>query len=407
MPFPETTRTILVTCARGGVPFLAEELAELGFPALAQQESGVETRGTLADTMRLNLHLHCAQRVLFEIDAFPAATADELYARMFKIAWENIIPATEYFTIASFVHTPGITDSRFANVKCKDAVADRIRTKIGQRPNSGNERTGAVVFLFWNQGQARVYLDTSGEALAFRGYRKIPLDAPMQETLAAAVIRSTGWSGQGAFVNPMCGSGTLAIEAALAGLRRAPGLLRDNFAFMHLKGFEAGAWKSLCAKARTTPEAVLGGRIIATDLRPAAVDAARQNARAAGVERHIEFATCDFAESPLPGGGGVIIMNPEYGERMGNEADLVPLYKRIGDFFKLKCQGYTGYVFTGNLTLGKQVGLRATRKLTFFSGPLECRLLRFQIYAGSVRAKYAAGKSDAEPAGKERFSDRP
>jgi 23S rRNA G2445 N2-methylase RlmL len=363
----------------------------LGFPVLAELETGVETAGTATDAMRLNLLLRTANRVLYEVGSFRAQTAEHLYRHIFRLPWEAFIPPAGYLTVTSFVRTAAISDSRFANLKCKDAIADRIRRKKGQRPDSGSERTGAVVFLYWNDTECKVYLDTSGDSLSRRGYRKIPLDAPMQETLAAAVALATGWNGEGNFVNPMCGSGTLAIEAALMGLGRAPGLYRDDFGFMHLLGFGEPAWKAARAEAKAIPRRTLTGRIIATDIRPEAVEAAKANARTAGVEQHIQFAVCDFAETPIPEGGGVVVLNPEYGERMGTAASLEPLYRRIGDFFKQRCLGYTGYVFTGSADLAKKVGLRGRRRMRFFNGPIECRLLSFELYAGTRRQRPANG----------------
>jgi 23S rRNA G2445 N2-methylase RlmL len=378
-------RPILAACARGIPPFLAEELRALGCPVRAEQESGVETEGTLADAMRLNLRLRTANRVLLELGRFRALTPEQVYARVRAWPWEEHLPADGYFTVTSFVRTAAVRDTRFVNVRVKDAVVDRIREACGRRPDSGNERDGAVVFVYWNQDDCKVYIDTSGESLSRRGYRKIPLQAPMQETLAAAVVQAAGWTGSGNFVNPMCGSGTLAIEAALIGLGRAPGLLRSNFGFMHLKGFDAETWQALRRQTRAEPKQRLPGRIVATDLRPDAVEAARQNARTAGVEHLIEFGVCDFADTPLPPDGGIIVLNPEYGERMGEVQALTALYRHIGDFFKQKGQGYAGFVFTGNMELAGQVGLRSKRRIPFFNGPIECRLLAFELYAGSKR----------------------
>lgn len=378
---------LLIACAKGIPPYLKAELTALGFPIRAELEAGIETAGTLADAMRLNLLLHTGNRVLLELGRFTARHPDDLYHRIQTIPWETIIPDTGYFTVTSFVNTPAIRDSRFANVKVKDAIVDRFRAKTGSRPDSGNERSGVVVFLYWNQGDAKIYIDSSGESLSRRGYRKIPMAAPMAETLAAAVVNATGWTGEGHFVNPMCGSGTLAIEAALWAQGRPPGLLRSNYGFMHLKGFDDEAWQKIRQEARVLPKRKFTGRIIASDIRADAVEAARQNARTAGVEQLIEFAVCDFAETPLPEGGGVVLFNPEYGERLGDEEALEPVYRRIGDFFKQKCMGYTGYVFTGNMTLGKKVGLRSSRRILFFNANIECRLLAFTLYAGTKRQK--------------------
>jgi putative N6-adenine-specific DNA methylase len=187
----------------------------------------------------------------------------------------------------------------------------------------------------------------------------------------------------------MCGSGTLAIEAALQAQGRAPGLLRSQYGFLHLKDADTTLWQRIRSETRALPKQKLTGRIIASDNRPEAVEAARQNARTAGVEQLIEFHVCDFADTPIPPAEGenpgVVVLNPAYGERMGDVLALEPVYRRIGDFFKQKCQGYRGYVFTGNLDLGKMTGLRTSRKILFFNGNIECRLLGFNLYAGSVR----------------------
>jgi putative N6-adenine-specific DNA methylase len=268
-------------------------------------------------------------------------------------------------------------------VKCKDAVVDRIKEKRGRRPDTGSERDKVVIHLYWKSNQCQVFLDTSGEPLSRRGYRMIPLKAPMQETLSAAVVLATGWSGGRNFINPMCGSGTLAIEAALIALGRAPGLLRNNYGFMHLKGFDDSSWKALRRKIRAEAKDQLNGRIIATDISQQAIEAGKKNAMTAGVERFIEFGVCDFSETPVPGGGGMVILNPEYGERMGEIEKLTGIYRGIGDFFKKKCNGYTGYVITGNLDLAKKVGLRTKRRILFYNGPIECRLLEYDLYEGS------------------------
>lgn len=375
---------ILITCAKAMPPTLAGEIKALGFPVTALLEAGVETRGSLADTMTLNLHLRTAHRVLFLVGEFSAVTADQLYTHASAFPWEDLIPAGGYLCVNGAIHTDSITDTRYAVLKCKDAVVDRIRTATGKRPDSGSDPLHTVVFLYWHDRDAKIYLDTSGEPLSRRGYRRIPLQAPMQETLAAGVILATGWKGQGHFINPMCGSGTLAIEAALIGQNRAPGLLRSNFGFQHIAGFDAAAWTSLRKQLNARPKRALSGRIVATDIDARAVDAARKNAATAGVEKYIDFSVCDFGDTPVPAatGDSVVVVNPEYGERMGSEADLTPLYFGIGDFFKQKCAGYRGYVFTGNLALAKCVGLRSKRRIPFFNSRIECRLLEYELYKG-------------------------
>jgi 23S rRNA G2445 N2-methylase RlmL len=377
---------ILVTCPKGIAPYLAEEIRSLGHDVREESAAFVETEGTLADAMRLNLHLRTGHRVLFLIRSFKAGTPDELYRKMTGIGWEDHIAADGYVSVTASVENPMIRDARFAGLKCKDAIVDRIKMKRGRRPDSGPEKKGAAVFLHWRDNACSVYLDTTGEPLARRGYRKIPLSAPMQETLAAAVVLAAGWNGEGSFVNPMCGSGTLAIEAALIGLNKAPGLLRSRYAFQHLLGFDPAAWQSMRREARTETRKTPNGPIIASDANPEAVKAARQNAKTAGVDHLMEFRVCDFRETPVPEGGGIIMINPAYGKRMGELKRLEDVYRGIGDFFKQKGKGCRGYIFTGNLDLAKKVGLRTRRRIPFFNGEIECRLLEYDLYAGSRKA---------------------
>jgi len=378
-------RRIVITCAKGIPSFLEEEVLSLGLPILSEGIASVETEGTMDDAMRLNLFIRTGQRVLFLLEAFNAKNPDELYRKISRMRWEDYILEDDYICVASSVDTPTIKDSRFANLKCKDAIVDRIKERRGRRPDTGPERDRIVIHLYWKGDLCQVFLDTSGEPLSKRGYRKIPLKAPMQETLAAAVVLATGWKGNGNFINPMCGSGTLAIEAALIALDRAPGLLRSHYGFMHLKGFNEPSWKVMRKKIKALAKNSLKGKIIATDISEQAVEAAKKNAATAGVEHWIEFGVCDFSETPVPEGGGVVILNPEYGERLGKVEELNETYKGIGDYFKKKCKGYRGYIFTGNLDLLKKVGLKTRRRIPFFNSNIECRLLEYDLYEGSRR----------------------
>jgi putative N6-adenine-specific DNA methylase len=226
----------------------------------------------------------------------------------------------------------------------------------------------------------------------------------MQETLAAACVLSTGWDGSTPFVLPMCGSGTPAIEAALIARRRAPGLLRDRFTFMALKGYAASAdatntspkarFLALRVEARKGERAAGLPPIIATDIDPEAVEIAKQNAAAAGVLEDLTFDVCDFAYTQIPAKPGVVFLNPEYGARLGDAATLEPLYGRIGDFFKQRCSGWRGFVFTGNMELSRKIGLRSASRKIFFNGPIECRLVGFEMYEGT-RRKEKPGADEA------------
>ena len=377
---------ILVTCPMHAAPQLAAEIGTLGLPVHDELPAGARTEGSLVDCMRLNLHLRTGMRVQYELARLRAADADALYAEASRLPWEEIVPEDGYLSVSSAVRNQTITDSRFANLRLKDAVVDRINARCGRRPDSGPDQHGCVLFLYWQGDEVVLSLDTSGETLARRGYRRIPHRAPMQETLAAACILASAWEPGTNFIAPMCGSGTLAIEAALLAVNAAPGLLREGFAFQRLVGYAeqgAEAFEELRRAARKGRVKRPAGRIIATDIDPRAVEAARRNAVAAEVDHLIEFGVGDFRETEVPPPPGAVMLNPEYGARLGDKRQLETVYAAIGDFFKKSCGGYLGYIFTGNLKLAKRVGLRTRRRLPFFNAKIECRLLEYELYAGS------------------------
>ncbi|WP_419786463.1 THUMP domain-containing class I SAM-dependent RNA methyltransferase [Pseudodesulfovibrio sp.] len=386
-----TQSTILVTCPKGMPEYLAEELNTLGFTQSHALDAGVETRGTLQDCMKLNLWVRTGHRVLFELARIDALSADDLYRAVRKLDWEQFLAVDGYFRVDAVIRDTTVNDSRFAALRVKDAVADHFNDRYGRRPDSGPETSGVCLFLYWNGRRATLYLDTTGEPLPRRGYRKRPHKAPMQETLAAVCVLASGWPAQakrnGHFIGPMCGSGTLAIEAALMAVNGAPGLLRDHFAFMALPDYDSARWNELLDQAEDAENPNFSGRIIATDHDPEAIEAARDNARAAGVGDFIEFGVCDFRETEVPEGPGIVMLNPEYGERLGQVDQLGQVYKGIGDFFKKSCSGKTGFIFTGNLKLAKQVGLRTKTRRTFFNAKIECRLLEYELYDGTRKGE--------------------
>lgn len=430
-------REIRVTCALLIPPYLRAEIEALGYQLIDEGRAYVELFGTLRDTMRLNLHLRTAQHVLYLLNRFDCDGPEQLYRAVNALPWETIVAADGYLTVSSSVNHPTINSWAFASLKVKDAIVDRIADKMGRRPDSGPDRRGVVVHLEWHGDQAAVYLNTSGNKLSDRGYRRIPHKAPMAETLAAAVLMAAGYDGTGVLVNPMCGSGTLAIEAALIATGRAPGLLRSDYGLLHVLGMDTEAWQAARREAAKGNAAIKsrnktgGSMIIASDLDPAALAAAKQNAKTAGVDHMIEFAQCDFAETRVPElsretasqiertseisagmgvspvnppiespGRGIVLLNPEYGERMGDEKALEATYARIGDFFKQRCAGYTGFIFTGNRNLAKHVGLRASRRIEFWNARIDCRLMRYEMYKGTREAygnSPAANEQESKP----------
>jgi len=381
-----TESKIVITCNKRLSPYLQKEVEDLGFKPVRVFQTGVELMGTVNDCITLNLNLRCASQVLYLLKSFTAADPTELYDNLVTIAWEELIDFSGYFSVSSNVNNEHIRTPLFANVKVKDAVADRIKAQKGIRPNSGPEVNKTLVHLYWQDSNADIFLDTSGETLAKHSYRKIPGKAPMLEALAASTIMATGWDRKSAFINPMCGSGTLAIEAALLATDKCPGLFRMNYGFMHIMGYDENAFFVERRKLKDKAKKETGFPIIATDISADAVDIAQKNAKTAGVEHLIDFSVCDFAETPVPETPGVVMFNPEYGERLGTHNKLEATYKRIGDFMKQACKGYRGYIFTGNPDLAKRIGLKASRRIEFYNGKLDCRLLEYELYEGSKRA---------------------
>lgn len=391
---------IIVSCAKELSQWTEAEVRELGYRPIEVTENTVVVRGCMRDVFKLNLRLRTAHRVLVPLLRTTCRNIGELYHATASIDWENLIEADGYFSVSSVVHNITVRDTRLPSLYAKDAIVDRIRDKCSQRPDSGGENIGAAVFIYWERDEVLIYLDTSGEPLSKRGYRKIPGSAPMQETLAAACIMAMKWNGKVPFLSPMCGSGTPAIEAAMIALNKAPGLLKGHFAFQSIKGYgriipgetaprvaprqRSGAtpeqiWKEMALAAKEEEDDSQMPRIIATDISPEAVDNAHSNAIAAGVAQYIEFQACDFAQTPIPDEKGMVFFNPEYGIRLGTMEELSPVYARIGQFLVEKCKGWTGALITGNPDLARLVDVYYAFRIPFFNGPIDCRLF---VYPG-------------------------
>ena len=391
---------IIISCAKELSRWTEVEVRDLGYTPIEVTENTVVVRGDMRDVMKLNLKLRTAHRVLVPLLRADCRNIRDLYHLAKSIDWENLIEADGYFSVSSIVHNYTIRDTRIPSLYTKDAIADRMRERCQRRPDSGGENKGSAVFVYWDRNDVIIYLDTSGEPLSKRGYRKIPGSAPMQETLAAACLMAMHWDKKSPFLSPMCGSGTPAIEAAMMALNKAPGALKGHFAFQSIKGYSRiipgetapriaprqhiGAspeqiWKEIVLDAKN--EEVTEGipKIIATDISPEAVENAHTNAIAAGVAPYIEFKDCDFAETPIPQDKGCIFFNPEYGIRLGTVEELAPIYERIGTFMNEKCAGWTGALITGNPDLARLVNLYYKTRVPFFNGPIDCRLF---IYPG-------------------------
>ncbi len=394
MKFSETTRdrrdsasgiwshpaSVAVTCARGLEGVLRSELEGLGFAPAGEAPTVVEVCGTLRDCMRLNLWLRTAHRVLWLWKEFPARSAEDLYRGVAGLPWEEVLRLDQPLNVraANQADEEGVSTAWMA-LKCKDAIVDRMRVRLGRRPDSGSTPKGACVFLLRSAGRFRLYLDTTGVPLSFRGYRQESVEAPLRESLAAGLLLASGWTGRTPLVNPMCGSGTIAIEGAGIASRRAPGLQRSRFAFTSLRGFPREEWEQLREAARREVRPIRIP-IVAADWSREAVEIARRNARRAGVENAIRFEVAELDATPVPGPRPWIVLNPEYGHRTRPSAEeLEELYHRIGQFLRRHGQGGRGVIITGHLALSRRFGLKLARKWTVFNGPIECRVVEFEL----------------------------
>ena len=414
----DSSYPIVLSCANCLAPWVKREVCELGYKIIDEADNIVVVKGAMRDVLRLNLRLRTAHRVLVPLLRARCRHIRELYSLVASIDWENLIETESYFSVFSVVNNDTIRDTRLPSLVTKDAIVDRIRDRCGRRPDSGSDYDrGAAVFLHWERDRMIIYLDTSGAPLCKRGYRKIPGSAPMQETLAAACIDALHWNRKTPFISPMCGSGTPAIEAALAAMNRAPGSLRAHFGFMSIKGYKLmiegekapriaprqrfGAtpeqiWKEMLLEAQEQEKTEGLPPIIATDISPEAIENAKTNAYIAGVSKYIQFKACDFGDTPIPPSQtsepfvsfsitgkegykarGCVFFNPEYGIRLGDPAELAPIYERIGTFMNEKCPGYTGGVLTGSPELSKMINLFYVTRIPFYNGPIDCRLFVF------------------------------
>jgi putative N6-adenine-specific DNA methylase len=365
------------TCARGLEPVLAKELAALGAGDIAPGRGGVSFSGDRLLLYKANLWLRTAIRVLQPILEAPVTTPEELYEAVQTIDWARHMTPEHTLAVDCNVRDSQITHSKYAALKTKDAICDQFVSRIGRRPSVNVNEPMVGLNLHIYKDQAVLSLDSSGDSLHKRGYRPIQTKAPLNEALAAGLVLLTGWHGDVPFADPLCGSGTLCIEAAWIALNRPPGLTRRRFGFMGWMDFDIALWTELRDQARRGIRKALPAPILGSDLRKDAVAFARGNARAAGIGHLLRFEVWDVsAFQPPEGPPGVILCNPPYGERIGEERELKDLYRTLGEVFQ-RCAGWSAFVFTGNPRLARCIGLRARREVQLFNGKIPCRLLEF------------------------------
>ena len=368
------------TTAKGVEEVLAAELVRLGVSEVTPVGGGVRFAGGMEAAYRANLWLRSASRVLMPLAEFACETPEELYQGARAVPWTEYLTPSMTLAVDCNLRDSALTHSGFVALKTKDAIVDELRDRCGSRPNVDTKDPDLRVNVRLFRNRCTLSLDCSGTPLDRRGYRLDRHEAPLKENLAAALVELSGWDGSTPFLDPMCGTGTIAIEAALKALRIPPGLLRTGFGFQRWPGFDRGLWDRLVDEARQGMLSALPAPVLGSDISHSAVAMAHENARRAGVGGVLSLGRGEIAELSAPAGPGVLIFNPPYGKRLGEEEALKPLYKEIGDVMKKRCKGYTAYLFTGNLELAKSVGLKASRRIVLYNGPIECRLLKYEMY---------------------------
>ncbi|MEO1767878.1 THUMP domain-containing class I SAM-dependent RNA methyltransferase [Thiobacter aerophilum] len=371
-------------CPRGLESALAAELTRLGAAQVSPVESGVGFQGDWPLCYRVNLWSRLASRVLWRIAHGPYQSEEEVYRLARAVDWPSYFDVDQTFAVSTVARRCPLKSLNFVTLRIKDAVCDRFRDTRGRRPNVDTARPAVRLAAFLDATHLTLYLDTSGEALFKRGWRKSKGEAPLKENLAAGILHLTGWQPGVPLLDPMCGSGTFLMEAALMALHIAPGLGR-GFAFERLENFDAQAWARLRreAEAECRPRQQLP--LWGSDSDAAAVRHARRNFAEAGLAPVVALERKDVLELEAPAAEGVLVTNPPYGERIGDLATLAEFYPRLGSVLKQRFAGWRVFIFTADTRLPGLMRLKPARRTPLYNGPLACRLYEFPMVAGSHR----------------------
>jgi putative N6-adenine-specific DNA methylase len=378
--FRVTVHRYFATCARGLESILADELGALHAGEVAPGRGGVAFSGSKAILYLANLWLRTAIRVLRPVLEAPVHSPDELYDAVRTVDWSAYLTPDQTLAVDCNVRDSRITHSQYAARRVKDAICDQFVERVGRRPSVDPDEPMVGINLHVYKDQAVLSLDSSGMSLHKRGYRPILTKAPLNEALAAALVLRSGWRGERPFVDPMCGSGTLPIEAAWIALKRPPGLTRKRFGFQGWLDYDVRLWTSIRDEARGGVLKQLAHPILGSDVRADAVEFARTNARTAGVGHLLPFDRRDLAEfRPPDGPPGTLICNPPYGERIGEEKELRGLYRTLGSVIRDSLAVWDVWVFTGNQRAAREIGIKPAEAVPLFNGKIPCQFLRFAV----------------------------
>lgn len=371
---------LFATTDAGFEDVLARELRRLGATEIRPGERGVGFSGDLSMVYRANIHLRCAYRVLLELAEFESPTREALYDGVREVFWAEHMILDQTLAVDAVSNRSELSHTQFVSRVVKDAIVDGFRRRFGRRPNVDTVEPDIRVNARLLNNRCTLSLDTSGERLHRRGYRPAQgVVAPLKETLAAGILMKSGYKAGLALYDPMCGSGTFLVEAALLAKKIAPGLLGRSHAFRRFPWFDRTVFKQVMEEAKSNVLKDVDTEIIGTDIDEGALRAVRTAASGAGVDDIIRIRKQNLRDF-TPKNGGMIVTNPPYGERLGEMKELEQLYRDFGDILKQRCTGMTAHILTGSPFLAKHIGLRPHRRDILFNGPLECRLLHFRMY---------------------------
>lgn len=380
----EAEQEFYVSCPRGLETVLAEELNEIGCNNARPANAGAAVSGPFSLAYRINLHSRIASRVLWRVGQGQYRSEDDLYAAALALPWPDWFDVTHTFAVKIDAQKSPLRSIDFATLRIKDAICDRFRAAAGTRPDVSTHEPDVRIYAFLTAHDYSLYLDTSGRPLFQRGYRQASVEAPLRENLAAGMLRLAQWDSGEALLDPMCGSGTILMEAALQALNIAPGVLR-GFAFEKLRNFDSDQWHNLLDAARATELPRIPLAIYGSDLYGNALKAAQENIAAAGFADVIELNQANILEISAPATSGVLITNPPYGVRIGESDALEQFYPALGDTLKKHFSDWRAYILSADMNLPKLIRLQASRRTPLFNGALECRLFEYKIVAGSMR----------------------
>jgi len=379
--FPMLAKTLF-----GLEEILADELKSIGASDIKTSNRSVIFEGDMNTLYKSNIQCKTAGKILVLLDRFAALNKKQLYNNIYKLDWNKFLNADSTFCIDTILYkSRGFDNSMYLAQVAKDAIVDKIRNKKGKRPSINTSDPDLRINLHMNRNNVTLSFDSSGSPLHKRGYRKEAGEAPLNELLAAGILKLAEWDNNSTLIDGMCGSGTIPIEAALSAYNIAPGIIKNNYAFLKWNSFDKKLYDLIISEAKSNVKTKLNIKIYASDKDKNMVARAKNNAKNAGVDKYITFDCLPFEDIKPPEQFGTIIINPPYGDRIPIEK-LHSFYKMIGDKFKQSFDGYNAFVLTGNLEASKYIGLKSSKRIKLFNGSLESRLLKFEIYSGSKKS---------------------